>query len=186
MADPILRNAPVPIITERLTIRPAAAGDGPGFSEAITESRADLAKFLDWAANAPTDQAAEVLMRRRGVSFAQRFELPLYTFDRGSGALVGECGLYGIDWALPKFGLGYWCRSTRTGEGLTAEAVAAVTEWAFAELGAVRVELGCFESNIGSRRIAEKCGFDFEGVFRLGRRRPDGVAEDRYCFAMVR
>lgn len=125
-------------------------------------------------------------MRRRGVLFAQRFELPLYTFDRENGTLVGECGLYGIDWGLPKFGLGYWCRSARTGEGLTAEAVAAVTEWAFAELGAVRVELGCFESNTASRRIAEKCGFEFEGIFRLGRRKPDGVPEDRYCFAVVR
>ena len=186
MPDPILRDAPVPILTARLTIRPAAAGDGPAFSEAITESRADLARFLDWAGNAPTGEAAEVFMRRRGVLFAQRFELPLYMFDRESGTLVGECGLYGIDWGLPKFGLGYWCRSARLGEGLTSEAVAAVTEWAFAELNAVRVELGCFVSNTASMWIAEKCGFEFEGTLRLGRRKPDGVPEDRCSFAIVR
>lgn len=186
MKDPILLDLPMPLVTDRLEIRPARSGDGAGFSDAIAESRSELAEFLDWAAAAPTGDAAEAFMRRRGAAFVQRRELPLYTFDRATGVLVGECGLYGIDWSLPKFGLGYWCRTSRTGEGLTAEAVGTVVEWAFDSLGAVRVELGCFASNAASRRIAEKCGFDFEGVFSSGRRRPNGAPEDRYNYAIVR
>jgi RimJ/RimL family protein N-acetyltransferase len=186
LSDPILRDPPVPILTERLVIRPAQPGDGPLFAAAVEESRAELSRFLDWGPNAAIGEQAEVFMRRRAAAFAQRYELPLYTFDRETGEMVGECGLYGVDWGLPKFGLGYWCRSTRMGEGLTTEAVFAVTEWAFEHLDAVRVELGCAASNAGSRRVAEKCGFAFEGIFKLGRRLPDGVAEDRYNFAIVR
>jgi RimJ/RimL family protein N-acetyltransferase len=176
----------MPLMTDRLEIRPLRPGDGPAFSVAIEESRSELAEYLDWAATAPTGTAAEAYARRRGLAFEQRLELPLYTFDRATGGLVGECGLYGIDWFVPKFGLGYWCRNARRGEGLTTEAVAAVVEWAFQSLGARRVELGCFESNVGSKRIAEKCGFEFEGIFRLGRRRPGGEPEDRLNFAITR
>jgi ribosomal-protein-alanine N-acetyltransferase len=54
----------------------------------------------------------------------------------------------------------YW------GKGIATEAIAAVTQWAFEELGLERVEAGCYEENIGSLRAFLKAGYSVEGYFR--------------------
>jgi RimJ/RimL family protein N-acetyltransferase len=41
-----------------------------------------------------------------------------------------------------------------------------LTEWAFAEAGAQRIQLVIDVENPGSRRVAERCGYVLEGVMR--------------------
>jgi RimJ/RimL family protein N-acetyltransferase len=41
-----------------------------------------------------------------------------------------------------------------------------LTEWAFAELGMFRLELKISAENIGSKKVAERCGYVREGVLR--------------------
>lgn len=65
-----------------------------------------------------------------------------------------------IDYALSA---DYW------GKGLMTEAVEAVVKFAFEEHpGLVRVQATCLENNIGSRRVMEKVGMQFEGIARAG------------------
>jgi|tagenome__1003787_1003787.scaffolds.fasta_scaffold20763992_2 RimJ/RimL family protein N-acetyltransferase len=52
------------------------------------------------------------------------------------------------------------------GRGIASQAVRLVTEWAFAELGVKRAEVSVHPDNAASRRVAEKAGFQFEGVLR--------------------
>lgn len=67
---------------------------------------------------------------------------------------VGDVG-YGI---LPEYrGLGYAVRALNL-----------LKNWAFNEAGYVRLELGVKEGNIASERVAQKGGFEFEGM-RPGR-----------------
>ena len=62
----------------------------------------------------------------------------------------------------------YWCRPSARGQGVVTDALAVVCRWAFAELGAVRVEWMAEVGNWASRRAAEKAGFRVEGVLRRG------------------
>ncbi len=64
--------------------------------------------------------------------------------------------------------VGFWCRPGERGRGVVAEALRAVCRWAFADLGAVRVEWSAQVGNWDSRRAAEQAGFRFEGVLRAG------------------
>jgi len=41
-----------------------------------------------------------------------------------------------------------------------------VIDYAFKELDLHKLKLGFHHDNIGSKRVAEKCGFEFEGVFK--------------------
>jgi len=52
------------------------------------------------------------------------------------------------------------------GRGFATEAIQKVTRWAFADLGLVRLEAGCYDQNIGSLRAFLKVGFTVEGYFR--------------------
>ena len=41
-----------------------------------------------------------------------------------------------------------------------------LTDWAFAELGMLRLELMISVENAGSKKVAERCGYLREGVLR--------------------
>jgi RimJ/RimL family protein N-acetyltransferase len=67
--------------------------------------------------------------------------------------------------------VGYWIRREARGRGLTARALVLVARWAV-DRGAARVQLRADVSNAASRRVAEKAGFQFEGVLRSERWSP--------------
>ena len=62
--------------------------------------------------------------------------------------------------------IGYWVRSTITGDGIGSEAAARVVQVAFEELELHRVTLRIATGNLASERIAEKLGFVREGLLR--------------------
>ena len=78
------------------------------------------------------------------------------------GDLLGVCGFGGPEADAPE--LGYWLGAPYWGQGYTTEAVRAVVDYAFTE-GHYEVLLaGARVSNPASRRVLEKCGFQWTGV----------------------
>jgi RimJ/RimL family protein N-acetyltransferase len=62
--------------------------------------------------------------------------------------------------------LGYVVSASARGRGVATEALRLLTEWAFTELRAVRIELWIDVFNEASMRVAERCGYVREGVLR--------------------
>ncbi|WP_307663081.1 GNAT family N-acetyltransferase [Streptomyces sp. V1I1] len=62
--------------------------------------------------------------------------------------------------------IGFWTAKEHRGRGIMAETVGAVAHWAFAGLGATRLEWRAEVGNAGSRAVAEKAGFVVEGALR--------------------
>ena len=89
--------------------------------------------------------------------------------------LIGSIGLYRVDWNVPKFEIGYWCRTSAQGNGFVAEAVREITQFAFSQLSAKRIEIRADALNVASWRVAENSGFELEGVLRNAYR--DGVSK---------
>lgn len=89
---------------------------------------------------------------------------------RSSGTLAGVVGLYRL--GNGSGDLGFWMDPAFRGKGLLTEACNAVLDYSLAEspegLGLVRVGWNAYAGNIGSARVAQKLGFRFEGVSRLG------------------
>jgi RimJ/RimL family protein N-acetyltransferase len=77
------------------------------------------------------------------------------------GALIGACG---IDVRQDGAELGYWLGVPFWGCGYATEAVRAVIDYAFGELGHEVLHSGARVSNPASRRVLEKCGFQWTGV----------------------
>ena len=80
-------------------------------------------------------------------------------------SLIGVCG---IDLRPDGAELGYWLGAPYWGRGYATEAVRAVIDHAFGELGHEVLLSGARVSNPASRRVLEKCGFQWTGV-RLSR-----------------
>ncbi|MGI5450042.1 GNAT family N-acetyltransferase [Streptomyces sp. CA-243310] len=73
--------------------------------------------------------------------------------------------------------IGFWATKEHRGNGYMTEALGAVARWAFTELGAPRLEWRAEVGNAGSRAVAEKAGFRFEGLLRAGLVRGDTVRD---------
>jgi len=176
MPDPLLIEVPTRIETGRLILRSHRAGDGPALHEALVESIAELRRslwFIPWIAEEQTPDSAELRCRRSEANFLARTDLPFLAFEKSTDRLVGSVGLHRTDWQVPKTEVGYWVRTSAAGNGYITEAVQALVACAFDRLGAQRVELIADEENIPSRKVAERCGFELEGVRRNVLRGPD-------------
>jgi RimJ/RimL family protein N-acetyltransferase len=77
------------------------------------------------------------------------------------GKLIGGCGIDPRDDA-PE--LGYWLGARFWGRGFATEAVRAVIDHAFGDLQHETLQAGARVSNPVSRRVLEKCAFQWTGV----------------------
>jgi RimJ/RimL family protein N-acetyltransferase len=87
---------------------------------------------------------------------------PSFTITRLDGALIGGCGIHRLSGGEPE--LGYWIGVPYWGRGYATEAARAVLDHAFGVLGYARLTSRARVSNPASRRVLEKCGFQWSGV----------------------
>ena len=106
--------------------------------------------------------------------------------DAEPGLLVASVGLHRMDWAVPRFEVGYWRRAGHGGRGYVAEAVQALTRLCFDRLGARRVEIRLDDGNDASRHVAERAGFTLEAVLRGDSLDPAGMPRSTRVYARVR
>jgi RimJ/RimL family protein N-acetyltransferase len=85
-----------------------------------------------------------------------------YLITLADGTLIGTCGLAMTDG--PAHELGYWLGVPFWGKGFATEAARAVIDYAFTELGHESMQAAARVTNPASRRILEKCGFQWTGV----------------------
>lgn len=79
-----------------------------------------------------------------------------------NGTVLGACGLDLRDGQSPE--LGYWFGTQYWGQGYATEAARALIDHAFGDLGYDELQSGARISNPASRRVLEKCGFQWSGV----------------------
>jgi RimJ/RimL family protein N-acetyltransferase len=81
--------------------------------------------------------------------------------------------------------IGYWLSEDYWGQGIMTEAVRAMTEYAFSNFDVCRVYAGVFEWNVGSARVLEKAGFEFEARLKKSITK-QGQCIDELIYATVR
>jgi ribosomal-protein-alanine N-acetyltransferase len=64
--------------------------------------------------------------------------------------------------------IAYQVDPARRGQGIASEAAGLLVDWLFGTKKMGRLQLVLVQGNVASRRVAEKCGFHFEGVLRHG------------------
>ncbi|MHB8128175.1 MAG: GNAT family N-acetyltransferase [Mobilitalea sp.] len=96
--------------------------------------------------------------------------------------VIGEIVLY--DFRLKKQAdIGYRLNKDYWGKGFASEAGQAMIKIAFEALGLSRLQIRCFSNNNGSVRVAEKLGFEQEGLIKQGAIL--NVMTDYYIFGML-
>jgi RimJ/RimL family protein N-acetyltransferase len=171
VSSPLFRPLPardakarrVPILkTERLVLR--------------APHRVDVPAIVHLAGDRRVAESTARIPHPYAVEDAERYLATVNHQDSGTtfaivldGSLIGACG---IDAHPDGAELGYWLGLPFWGRGYATEAVRAVIDFAFGEEGppghAVpqdgELQAGARVSNPASRRVLEKCGFQWTGV----------------------
>jgi RimJ/RimL family protein N-acetyltransferase len=87
---------------------------------------------------------------------------PAFLITLADGRIVGGCGIGVLRNDEPE--IGYWLGVKHWGNGYATEAARALIDHAFTELGYSELMAGARVSNPASRRVIEKCGFQWTGV----------------------
>ena len=79
-----------------------------------------------------------------------------------NGAVIGACGFTQVDRHPPE--IGYWLGVKFWGKGYATEAVRAVIDDVFTDLDCEALQSAARVTNPASRRVLEKCGFQWTGA----------------------
>jgi RimJ/RimL family protein N-acetyltransferase len=82
------------------------------------------------------------------------------------GSFLGLALAFGIDREGRQLELGYVVAPEARGRGVATRALELLTNWAFTELDALRIELWISASNDPSKRVAANVGYLYEGTLR--------------------
>jgi RimJ/RimL family protein N-acetyltransferase len=153
--SPTLREHVVPVLeTERLRLRAPRRGDAKAMALLANDLRIaeNTARIPHPYGIGDAEQFIAAVNKRGGETCF------VITLD---GALIGACG---IDPREDGPEIGYWLGVPYWGRGFATEAVRAVIDHAFGDLKFEALQSGARVSNPASRRVLEKCGFQWTGV----------------------
>ena len=85
-----------------------------------------------------------------------------YLITLPNGCAIGSCGFDLRDGPAPE--IGYWLGTRYWGKGYATEAVRALIDRAFTDLDHKALQSSVRVTNPNSRRVLEKCGFQWTGV----------------------
>lgn len=164
------------------TVRPVRPGD----EDALLEERLDP-ESQRWATSTRlwTAQDVRVFVAGAAPAWLAGTEARFAIVDAATGACAGSLGLR---MSVPAFRIaeiGYGLRPGWRGRGLTTRAVRLVSDWAFFRAGVARLELGAAVENLASRRVAERAGFQPEGIARMRLPTPRGERTDEARYGLL-
>ena len=148
-----------------IAIRFYEESDAESLNEAAQESTAEVYRWLPWC---HPDHSIEDASRWISEQVEARSSGTAYEFVITSegGRFLGGCGLNHVDDVDRRANLGYWVRTSATGQGVARQATVALARWAFAETNLERLEIVVAQGNVASQRVAESVGATCEGVAR--------------------
>ncbi|AWW39029.1 GNAT family N-acetyltransferase [Streptomyces cadmiisoli] len=126
-------------------------------------------EFQRW--NTPLKQItglseARASLRAKAESWANGSGASFRVADAATGTTLGHLGVNEIDHVFRVARVGYWTLPEARGRGVAARALVLAADWAFTDLGLHRLELGHALGHEASCRIAQRCGFPYEGTLR--------------------
>ena len=157
IAPQTLPDRCIPVLeTERLLLRAPRETDAKAVAASINDRR-----IAENTLRIPHPYALKDAQAFIAAANASDGEVAFLITSR-DGDVLGGCGLATRDGAAPE--IGYWLGLAFWGQGYATEAARAVIDHAFVEIGYDALVAGARVSNPASRRVLEKCGFQWTGV----------------------
>jgi ribosomal-protein-serine acetyltransferase len=132
-------------------------------TDLITRNQGRLARWEPWAEQPATLESTRAYIRAALDDFVRGRQISTIMALDGGRRFIGRCGMR-INPYAGSGDIGYWIDGDYEGRGMTSRAAKALVTSVFDELGLAKIELRTSVSNTRSRALAERLGFNFEGI----------------------
>ncbi len=175
------------IETQRLLLRPWQPQDRLTLLDLLDANRTRLAIDFPQTLAAVRDAAtAAHFIEEKIKEWHTRAGYQLGIWETATGECVGLLGFKNLDWSVPKAELVYLLSAEAEGRGLMLEATQAGLMCGFERLDLKRVFCNARLANHRSAILAERLGFQREGVLRQVFRGGDGQLYDTAIYGLLR
>ena len=159
-----------------LVLRPWTEDDVPALVRACNEEQ--IRRWLPEIPSPYTEEHGLAYVRGEVSPEEQTFAITL------AGVVAGSIGMT-LNAQAYRGTFGYWVAASARGQGVCTRALRLLSRYALDELGLQRLDLITDPDNGASQRVAEKVGFQREGVMRAHLRHPDGRIRDSVMFSLL-
>ena len=172
---------------DSVIIEPITKNDDEGYHRLIRSEHQRLAPYFPQTTSSCTDRRATRRYIKDMIARGQQREQFCFVLrDYEGGDPIGAVFLKQFDWNIPKCETAYFISSVYEGHGLSTLGLIWATDHAFSQLGVQKVYARIVPDNLGSIRVAEKCGFEREGLLRRDFRTSDGKLLDVFLYGRLR
>ncbi len=145
--------------TQRLILRPWEETDAENLYKYAKDPK--VGPVAGWPAHTSVDNSLEII--RNVLSAPETYAV----VDKQTGCAIGSIGIMigsASNIGIPdtEAEIGYWIGVPYWGKGLIPEAVQELLRYAFEELCLDKIWCGYFDGNTKSKRVQEKCGFQYQ------------------------
>jgi RimJ/RimL family protein N-acetyltransferase len=107
-----------------------------------------------------------------------RLYFPYLLVDTVSNELLGFFDLKNIDWNTGKAEIGFYMDEAQAGKGIATKALNCLVHYGFSFFKFQKMFLRTHPENLPARKMAEKCGFEIEGIIRHNYKTTSGKLVD--------
>lgn len=169
------------LTTERLVLRRLQIEDAPALFSIYSDE--ESMRYFGIKPH-ETLSDTEALIRKLETLYASRRCIRWGVAFKDNDTLIGTCSLHHFDEGYHCVQTGYDLNRTLWGKGIMTEAMVAVLNFGFTDLGLHRIEAIIEIENERSRKLLLKLGFIYEGNLRQRYFRR-GFFEDEHYFGLL-
>ncbi len=152
---------------EGYVLRPVEPADVPQIQKALKSSLSELRPFMHWSHYNWDDEKFLERVLYQYANYYKGVDYELALFEKQSNTFLSYTGMFPVNRLNPhSYEIGFWTSSAHAGKGYATLATKIEIAVLFEYFKADRIEISCNIENIGSRKVIDKCGFQFEGEMR--------------------
>ena len=100
--------------------------------------------------------------------------------------MIGHISIREIDWSIPKGELAHFIFNDFAGNKYSYEALEAFSDFCMNEKEMLRIFMKIAPDNIASKKVAEFCNFDFEGLLKNDYRKRQEILTDMLLYSFTK
>ena len=173
----------VPIITKRLKLRRYELDDAYDMFKNWAADN-EVTKFLSWKPHDNIDVTKEFV-----VQSISKYNNNIYYWGielKEIGEIIGDISIVRLEEAHLSCEIGYCMSRKYWGNGIMTEALKAVIDYLFAEVGFNRIAAKHDTNNVGSGKVMIKSGMSYEGTLRQVKLRNNNEFYDLAQYAILK
>jgi ribosomal-protein-serine acetyltransferase len=138
------------------------ATDSQVLFNCVDNNRHHLETWLPWVefTEYSSDSSDFIEIEEHAYLLAERVSYGIFIED----TLIGMIAFHEIDWDNKQAAIGYWISLGYQGKGFVTRACNRLINYGFTDLKLKKIIIRCATENYRSRAVAERLGFELEGV----------------------